>query len=264
MCTWIGEQLKTSRLAPHRPWDCAVDLLGWLLGAQCGHGEVPSLSPTYPISHQTNLWGEHLHLHQAWRIKVGNEWKTVFSTTSGHYSYSVVPYGLVNATVVRKVRSWVISLLSTVTLPSHPFPLLTLQNRRVEPSQPLSRKAPSLRVLWAPHVFRPKRLRVTGLSWPVHIMWTPAGRDPHPTSPTRLEVQRSLGILGFCSVWELPLFDLAELWVKAFIIVRSSCSCGLFPLSEMTSTKTLFIIQISKHSLGQFTNLIHSIWLRFK
>lgn len=31
------------------------------------------------------------------RICKGDEWKTTFSTTSGHFEYCVLPYGLLNA-----------------------------------------------------------------------------------------------------------------------------------------------------------------------
>uniref|UniRef100_A0A8C7SC68 ribonuclease H n=1 Tax=Oncorhynchus mykiss TaxID=8022 RepID=A0A8C7SC68_ONCMY len=38
--------------------------------------------------------------HNLVRIRKGDEWKTAFSTTSGHYEYLVMPYGLKNAPAV--------------------------------------------------------------------------------------------------------------------------------------------------------------------
>lgn len=38
--------------------------------------------------------------HNLVGMQEGNEWKTSFSTTSGHYEYRVMPYGLVNTLLV--------------------------------------------------------------------------------------------------------------------------------------------------------------------
>lgn len=37
------------------------------------------------------------------QIRAGDEWKTDFSTTSGHYYYQVIPYGLASAPSVQNM-----------------------------------------------------------------------------------------------------------------------------------------------------------------
>ncbi|KAI2646962.1 Transposon Tf2-9 polyprotein [Labeo rohita] len=131
---------RAARLPPHRPWDCAIDLLP---DASVPQGRIFPLSipetkamedfffiakkdgglrpcidyralnegtvkfkyplPLVPAAIE-KLRGAKvftkLDLRSAYnlsRIRKGDEWKTAFITTTGHYEYRVMPYGLVNA-----------------------------------------------------------------------------------------------------------------------------------------------------------------------
>lgn len=71
-----------------------------------------------------------LDLHNAYNlihIREGDEWKTAFSTTSGHYEYRVMSFGLVNSPSVFQafindvfhdmINRWVMSTFSFILTP---------------------------------------------------------------------------------------------------------------------------------------------------
>ncbi|KAI2645968.1 Transposon Tf2-8 polyprotein [Labeo rohita] len=119
----VFSKLATTHLPPHRPWDCAIDLLP---GAQQPKGKVyplsiterqamenyitealnqgfihPSTSPAASSFFFMELCGSQvftkLDLRSAYNlvcIHEGDEWKTAFITPTGHYEYQVMPYGL--------------------------------------------------------------------------------------------------------------------------------------------------------------------------
>ncbi|KAL0177165.1 hypothetical protein M9458_026059, partial [Cirrhinus mrigala] len=131
---------KAARLPPHRPGDCAIDLVP---GTSPPRGRVFPLSRAEDSSHHQPFFFvkkdgglrpcidyrglneitikyryplplvpsaleqlrsarifTKLDLRSAYnliRIRAGDEWKTAFSTTSGHYEYRVMPFGLANS-----------------------------------------------------------------------------------------------------------------------------------------------------------------------
>ncbi|KAK3531831.1 hypothetical protein QTP70_029712 [Hemibagrus guttatus] len=124
---------RDSKLPPHQPWDCAIDLLP---GEPVPRGKIyplsipeekameeyieealaqgyihPSTSPassSYPLP-LVPVALEHLRgatvftkldLRSAYnliRIREGDKWKTAFVMPTDHYEYLVMPYGLINA-----------------------------------------------------------------------------------------------------------------------------------------------------------------------
>ncbi|KAK3525392.1 hypothetical protein QTP86_031578 [Hemibagrus guttatus] len=118
---------EASKLPPHRPWDCAIDLIpastspaasSFVFVVKKDGGlrsciDYRALNKItvkfrYPLPLIPSVL-EHLRgatvftkldLRSAYnliRIREGDKWKTAFVTSTGHYEYLVMPYGLFNA-----------------------------------------------------------------------------------------------------------------------------------------------------------------------
>ncbi|KAL0152968.1 hypothetical protein M9458_051721 [Cirrhinus mrigala] len=160
----VFSKTKATQLPPHRPWDCAIDLLpnamppksrvyplsrteeqameeyieealdsgfirpstspaaaGFFFVSKKDGGlrpcidyrglnnvtvkfryPLPLVPPALEQLREATIYTK-LDLRSAYnliRIKEGDEWKTAFLTTRGHYEYQVMPYGLANAPAV--------------------------------------------------------------------------------------------------------------------------------------------------------------------
>ncbi|KAI2656629.1 Transposon Tf2-9 polyprotein [Labeo rohita] len=78
----VFSKSAATRLPPHRPWDCAIDLLP---GATLPKEELRGAKVFSKLD---------LSAYNLIRIREGHEWKTAFITPAGHYEYCVMAYGL--------------------------------------------------------------------------------------------------------------------------------------------------------------------------
>ncbi|KAL0173013.1 hypothetical protein M9458_033324, partial [Cirrhinus mrigala] len=127
----VFSKSKATQLPPHRPWDCAVELLPnmsppkskvtFFFVEKKDGGLRPcidyrglnnvTVKYRYPLPlvpsameqlREARIYSK-LDLRSAYnliRIREGDEWKTAFLTTRGHYEYLVMPYGLANSPAV--------------------------------------------------------------------------------------------------------------------------------------------------------------------
>ncbi|XDV37360.1 hypothetical protein PO909_006967 [Leuciscus waleckii] len=121
----VFSKSRAASLPPHRPYDCAIDLVPAGAGFFFVGKKDGSLRPcidyrglnnitvknTYPLPLMSSAFERlqgasiftKLDLRNAYhlvRIRKGDEWKTAFNTPRGHFEYLVMPFGLSNSPAV--------------------------------------------------------------------------------------------------------------------------------------------------------------------
>ncbi|KAL0149332.1 hypothetical protein M9458_055370 [Cirrhinus mrigala] len=173
------------------------------------------------------------------RIREGDEWKTAFSTTSGHYEYRVMPFGLVNSPSVFQafindvfrdmLGRWVIIYMDDILIYSNSLETHITHVRAVLLrliSHQLYAKAEKCEfhqtsTTFLGYVVSPERVAMNDRKVQAVLNW------PRPTNIK--ELQRFLGFANFYRFWWPSLRSDTIAFVKNCVICNISKSSKQLP-----------------------------------